>query len=187
MCIETEADGNIFSSHSQVNSSQAAELIELLYADLKDLAFSHLARDRAGHTLTPTAVVNETYLRLYQMRELKWLSKGQFLALCSEQMRRILVDYARNRQAEKRGGKLVKVTLYEENLPNTEAGIEVELIHQVLGKLGGHYPELEKLVELRFFAGLTNKEISEYFDIAPATVKRKWTLAKAMLRKELSN
>ena len=176
---------HIFLAQSPTDSHQVRELLRELYPDLKQLAFSHLLREREGHTLTPTAIVNETYLKLYSMKQLKWIDKPRFLALCSKQMRRILVDYARGHMAQKRGGDQVKVTFYEEQLPKTQQHIDVETINQALEKLGNTYPELEVLVDLRYFGGLTNKEISQHFGISLSTVKHKWSFAKAWLHKEM--
>ncbi len=176
---------NLFVSQKPADYCKAEALLTELYPDLKRLAFSHLAHEHRGHTLTPTAMVHETYLSLYQMKQLKWIDKPRFMMLCSQQMRRILIDYARAANAQKRGGDNVKATFYEENLSDEQQGIDMETMHQALAKLGEINPELETLVELRYFSGFSNEEVSQYFAISLATVKRKWTFAKAWLHKEM--
>ncbi len=184
MSVESESH-NMFLSNMPTEVDRVQLLMRELYPDLKRLALSHLSHEQAGHTLSPTAVVNETYLKLYSIKQLDWIDKPHFLSLCSQLMRRILVDYARSRHADKRGGHDVKITLYEENIPKTQQDISVENIHQAIEKLGREHPDLEKLVELRYFGGFTNKEVSQYFEISLATVKRKWVFARALLYQEM--
>ena len=166
------------------------QLMPVLYAELRRQAERQLRRESAGHTLQPTALVNEAYLRLVDQRQAKWEGRSQFFALAARQMRRILVDHARGRAAAKRGGAAARVTLAEGSAatPETPQGeIDVLALDEALTRLAALDARQARVVELRYFAGLGVEEVAEALDISPATVKREWTMARAWLRRELGS
>ncbi len=166
---------------------KTAELTPTIYPELKRLAARHMFKERIGHTITPTVLVNETYLKLLKGSKLKVADKHHFLAISSRCMRQILVDYSRERNAQKRGGSDVLLTLKEElAASNDQENIDVIHLDNALNKLEQRDPVQVRIVELRFFSGMTNMEISEILGISPATIKRKWALAKAWLYREMS-
>ncbi len=161
------------------------KLLPLVYDQLHKLATRQLKRERKGHTLQPTAVVHETYLRLVDQRRANWQSRAQFFAVAAGMMRRVLVDHARSRRAAKRGGLMPHIAIED-----VEAGIDppsVDLVDldDALGKLEQLDADQAKIVELRFFGGLTVEETAEVVRSSPATVKRDWHSAKAWLFREL--
>ncbi len=157
------------------------ELVDLLYPDLHRLARGLFLQERVGHTLQPTALVHEVYLRLFGAQEIDWRDRAHFLAICARIMRRILVDHARRRGFSKRGGGAV--TLSIDHLPELPQAREPDLIDldQALSDLAGLDREQSQVVELRFFGGLTQKEISSVLGLSTATVDRRWRLARAWL------
>jgi RNA polymerase sigma-70 factor, ECF subfamily len=163
----------------------AAQVAAAAYGELRKLAARCLRRERPGHTLQPTALVNEAFLKLAANARAEWRDRAQFYAVAARLMRRILVDYARKRRAGKRGGGH-QVTL-EENLVLREERIEDVLgVDEVLERLEALDPRQGRIVELRFFSGLTVEEIAEVLGISTPTVKREWSSAKAWLHRELS-
>ena len=170
-----------------INDYKTAELTPTIYPELKRLAARHMFKERIGHTITPTVLVNETYLKLLKGNSLKVADRHHFLAISSRCMRQILVDYSRERNAQKRGGSDVLLTLKEELAEsNDQENIDVIQLDDALNKLEQRDPVQVRIVELRFFSGMTNLEISEMLEISPATIKRKWALAKAWLYREMS-
>jgi RNA polymerase sigma factor (TIGR02999 family) len=162
-----------------------AQVAAAAYGELRKLAARCLRRERPGHTLQPTALVNEAFLKLAANNRAEWRDRAQFYAVAARMMRRILVDYARKRAAGKRGGGH-QVTL-EENLVLREEHIEDVLgVDEVLERLEALDPRQGRIVELRFFSGLTAEEIGEVLGISTPTVKREWSSAKAWLHRELS-
>ena len=172
---------------SNLDEFKTAELTPTIYPELKRLAARHMFKERIGHTITPTVLVNETYLKLLKGNSLKVADRHHFLAISSRCMRQILVDYSRERNAQKRGGSDVLLTLKEElaEVDNQE-NIDVIQLDDALSKLEQRDPTQVRIVELRFFSGMTNLEISDVLNISPATIKRKWALAKAWLYREMS-
>lgn len=164
--------------------SALERLIPLVYGELHRLAERHLRKERPGHTLQPSAIVNETYLRLVQHPEGNWQNRVHFFAIASRAMREILVDYARRRAALKRGGgaALSKVETEAMTLPRE---VDVIAVDDALEKLATLDAEQAKIVELRFFGGLTVEEAAEALNISKATVHRKWAVARAWLHREL--
>lgn len=166
-------------------------LLPLVYVELRRLAGSHLRRERRDHTLQPTALINELYLLLVQQHAATWQNRAHFFALASRLMRRILVDHARARQADKRGGGATIVAL-DDDLSNAassaaaDRGLEVLAVDQALDRLAALDAEQGRIVELRFFAGLSVEETAYVLDRSPRTVKREWRLAKAWLHRELA-
>lgn len=169
------------------NGDEAArdELIPLVYDELHRLAHQHMHRERPGHTLQTSALVNEAFVRLVDQRNVHWQNRSHFFGIAAQMMRRVLVDYARSRQAEKRGGDAVQVTLHDELIVSDEKNDEVVALDDALTSLAGLDPRKCQIVEMRFFAGLSIEETAGVLSISPGTVMREWTLAKAWLRKEI--
>jgi RNA polymerase sigma factor (TIGR02999 family) len=161
------------------------ELTPLVYEELRRLASRYLRRERADHTLQSTALVHEAYMRMVDQRNVKWQNRAQFFGLAAEMIRRILVDHARAHRAEKRGGEAVKLALDE--ALDAAAGRDMELVRldEALKKLAELDPQQSRIVELRYFGGLTIDETAESLGVSPATVKRDWVVAKAWLRRQL--
>lgn len=161
------------------------ELLPILYADLRKLAGGYMRQERADHTLQPTALVSEAYLRLDARRDVPIESRAHFMAAAAEAMRRILVDHARRRRSEKRGGDPQRVTLYEN--VSTDEGMDVDLLtlDQALERLGELDEALADVVKLRYFGGLTIEDIAQVTDTSPRSVSRNWTMARAWLKREL--
>jgi RNA polymerase sigma-70 factor, ECF subfamily len=163
------------------------KLVPLVYEELRTIASRHLSREwRRGHLQT-TAVVNEAYLRLIGQRQVDWQNRGHFFAVAAELMRRILVDHARRERRQKRGGGAVPITLDDADVVAPAADVIDTLdLDRALRDLEQLDPHAAKLVELRFFGGLTIEETAAALGISPATVKREWTIAKGWLHRELS-
>jgi RNA polymerase sigma factor (TIGR02999 family) len=163
------------------------QLVPLVYDDLRRLAAGYMGRETPGHSLQPTALVHEAYVRLIDQRRVQWRNRAHFFGVAASMMRRILVDYARKRRAEKRGGAAERVTLTGEDIAASEHdAIDVLALHQSLERLAAFDPQQERIVELRYFGGLTIEEAAEVVGISPATVVREWTIAKAWLRADMS-
>ncbi len=160
-------------------------LLPLVYQELRRLAAAYLRRERPGQTLQPTALVNEAYLRLLKDRPDRWQNRAHFCAIAAHSMRQILIERARARGASKRGGARVQVTLDEALAAGGERAIDLVALDEALERLATLDPEQARLIELRFFGGLTIEETAEAMDISPATVKRHWTVARAWLAREL--
>ncbi len=171
-------------------SDVEAELLELVYGELRGLAIAHMRDQPAGHTLQPTALIHEAWMRLVRQDELEFDARAQFYRLASRTMRSILIDHARRTRAEKRGGVAGKVALEsgmhpttQEDASETHGLIELD---QALGKLEELDPTLARLVEMRFFGGLSHPEIATALGSSLRTVERNWRLARAFLHKELA-
>jgi RNA polymerase sigma factor (TIGR02999 family) len=162
------------------------KLMPLVYGELHDLARRHFRRERPGHTLQPTAIVHEAYFRLIDQTRVTWKNRGHFLAIASQAMRRILIDHARGRGAEKRGGEVEKVTL-DVAVASPEPAREVDILalDQALERLKSLDGAQAQIVELRFFGGLTIEETAEVMEVSPSSIKRDFRSAKAWLFREL--
>ena len=160
-------------------------LIPLVYGDLHRMAERHLRGERPGHTLQPTAIVNEAYLRLVGSEGGDWQNRAHFFAAAARSMRRILVDHARSRDSKKRGGGGTRCLLDTAVMVEPRA-VDLIAVDDALEKLAALDPAQGRVVELRFFAGLTEGETAEALGISPATVHRKWLSAKAYLHRELA-
>jgi RNA polymerase sigma-70 factor, ECF subfamily len=174
---------------SRTNSEGARsteDLVQLLYAELRRLAASYLRRERAGHTLQPTALIHEAYLRLANDNEIHWDSRSHFLAIAASVMRRVLIDYARRHHAQKRGGAAPRLTLEEVIASSQEYPADLLALEELLTRLAGLDSQQAKVVELRVFGGLSVDEAAEVMGISRATVKRDWSMAKSWLARELS-
>jgi RNA polymerase sigma factor (TIGR02999 family) len=163
------------------------QLMPLVYSECRQIATRQMARERPEHTLSPTALVNELYLRLVDQRRTTWKSRAHFFGIAAQLMRRVLVDHARSRLAQKRDGARVMVSLDAAAHVETPGPLaDILAIDDALTKLGSFDPDQQQIVELRFFAGLTVDETAHVVDRSPRTVKREWQLAKAWLYRELS-
>ena len=171
---------------SQGDKGALDQLLPAVYDELHRMAARYVRRERPDHTLEPTALIHEAYLRLVDQHSVKWGNRAHFFGIAAQVMRQILVDYARAHQAAKRGGSKIKVPL-DEALHGSPKHEELDLIalDAALTQLAKLDPEQGRLVELRYFAGLTIEETAEVMGISPATVKRKWTASRAWLRREI--
>jgi len=161
------------------------KLIPLLYDELRRLAAYYLREERGNHTLQATALVHEAYLRLVDQREVQWQNRRHFFGVAARVMRRILLDYARKHEAVKRGGSVTHISLDDAVVLSEDNAAELIALDGLLTRLASLDPQQGKIVELRFFAGLSVEETAELMDISPATVKRDWSMAKAWLAREL--
>lgn len=160
-------------------------LVPLVYAELRRLAQHYMNGERAGHTLQPTALVNEMYVRLAGIDRVQWRNRTHFIATAATLMRRVLVDYARTHGRDKRGGG-VSITSFDNHDPAAPGRpVDVVALDDALTTLAGLDARQSQVVELRFFGGLTVEETAELLDISPATVKREWAMAKAWLHDQL--
>jgi RNA polymerase sigma factor (TIGR02999 family) len=171
---------------SQGDRAALDQLMPLIYAELHRMAHQHLGAERPGHSLQTTALVNEAYLRLVGQKDLHWQNRAHFFAVAAQLMRHILVDYARARYNAKRGGGVVKVTLEEAAEVSTERSAEMVALDDALNNLATFDQRKSRMVELRFFGGLSIEETAEVLQVSPGTVMREWTLAKAWLQREIS-
>ena len=160
------------------------ELLPLIYGELRRRAAAHLRRERHGHSLQPTALVHEAYLRLVD-QQVAWKNRAQFFGLASEMMRRILVDHARTRKRGKRDGALTRVELDEAVAIAEQRNVDLVSLDRALQELSKLDPRHARVVELRFFGGLTLEEAAEVLGASPATVKRDWSLARTWLYRRL--
>ena len=161
------------------------ELMPLVYEELRRLAGARLRDERANHTLQATALVHEAYVRLIDQTRVEWRNRAHFFAIAARIIRRILVDHARKRRAEKREGNRLRVTIDENLAVRAEPDLDLIDLDQALEELAEMDPELSRLVELRFFAGLTIEETAAALSVSPATVKREWATARAWLHRRL--
>lgn len=162
-------------------------LLPAVYSELRALASRYLRGERPDHTLQPTALVHEAYLRLSQQHGVNWQDKGQLFGIAAQMMRRILVNHAEARNAKKRGGLVTRVTLDDSVSWGGDRELDIVALDEALTRLAELDARQARVVELRFFAGLSIDESAEVLGISPATVKREWSMAKAWLRSELSN
>jgi len=186
---------------SDGSGAALAELFPLVYDELRAMAERHLRRERSAHTLQRTALVHEAFLRLADQKQVTWQSRAQFFGLASQMMRRILVDYARKRNAAKRGQDPVRVDLEDVihgrgagadrnvqlQLASVESDQDFDRVDAVLRRLEQLDPRQGKLVELRYFGGLSQDEAAEVLGVSLATVKRDWAFARAWLQRELND
>ena len=162
------------------------KLLPLVYNELHQQAMRFFGRERAGHTLQPTALVNEVYLRLVNQREATWQNRAQFFAISAQMMRRILVSHARARQAAKRGGVEQHITLEEGVVAAPQRDVNLLALDEALKKLEAIDLEKSRMVELRFFSGLSVAETAEVMGVSPRTIDRQWQTAKAWLYREIA-
>jgi len=170
------------------NGDQQAleDLLPLVYDELRRLAGAYLRRERSGHTLQSTALVHEAFLKLVQQRDVHWRNRAHFFGIAAQMIRRILVDHARMGLAEKRGSGGIKVELNDVMAIASQREIDVLELDAALAKLTQMDERQSRIVELRFFAGMSVEETAEVMQLSPATVKREWSSAKAWLFREMS-
>jgi RNA polymerase sigma-70 factor, ECF subfamily len=170
------------------NGNQAAldKLMPLVDRELHRLAHQYMRRENPGHTLQTTALVNEAYLKLVDQKQVHWKNRAHFFALAAELMRRILVDRARRRQSAKRGGGAYKISLDEAMIVSPKRGADLIALDEVLNRLAAIDPRKSKVVELRFFGGLSVDETAEALGVSAVTVMREWRMAKAWLYNALN-
>lgn len=162
------------------------ELIPLVQTELRRLARNYMRRQKVGHTLQTTALVNEAFVRLVDSNRVNWQDRNHFYAICAQLMRRILVDFARKKASLKRGGERVQVTLGDNVDVSDERDAEVVALDEALERLAKMNERQSRIVELRYFGGLTEEQIAETLEISSRTVRRDWNLARAWLYRELS-
>src|SRR6185503_648173 len=172
---------------SDGDASARDELMPLVYEELHRLAHRYMGRERQGHTLQTSGLVNEAYLRLIDQSRVKWQNRAHFFGIAAQMMRRILVDYARSRGYAKRGGDARQVSFDEAAIVSEERAADVVALDDALKGLAEIDLRKSRIVELRFFGGLSIEETAEVLAVSPGTVMRDWTLAKAWLRREMTN
>jgi RNA polymerase sigma factor (TIGR02999 family) len=160
-------------------------LLPLVYDELRRIARHYLQNERADHTLQSTALVNEAYMRMVAQNLPEWQNRAHFFAVAAQLMRQILVDYARSRCASKRGGNVCKVSLNEAEDQALAADVDIVALDNALKELSEMDPQQGRVVELKFFAGLSNEDAAEVLKVSPSTVKRDWVTARAWLYREL--
>ena len=171
---------------SEGNAAALEQLFPVVYDDLRRRARHYLRSERAAHTLQPTALVHEAFLRLIDQRFVTWQNRAQFFALAAQMMRRILVNHALSKRAAKRGGNVPDVPFDDEVHGVKPRDVDLLALDQALTALTGIDPRQSQIVELRYFGGLTVEETADVVGVSPATVKREWTAAKLWLRRQIA-
>lgn len=171
---------------SKGEESARDELMSVVYDELHRIAVNYLRRERREHTLQPTALVNELFLKFSEQHRMNWQNRAQFFGVAASLMRRILVDYARAHYASKRGGDRYCVSLKNVAAFGAQPDADLLALHEILNQLEELDPNQARIVELRFFGGLTIKETAEVMQSSHATVEREWKMAKAYLKRELT-
>jgi RNA polymerase sigma-70 factor (ECF subfamily) len=166
------------------DTSAAGRLLPLVYSELHRLAQAYMRRERPDHTLQATAIINEAYLRLAG-EDIDWNSRAHFIGLAAHVMRQVLVDYARQHNAERRAGGLHRVEMEDDLAISPERIVEVVAIDEALTRLAAQNPRQARVVELRYFGGLSVEQIAQILEIAPRSVKRDWSLARIALARDL--
>lgn len=174
----------LLASWARCDPEARERLVPIVYGELRRLAHHYMRGERPGHTLQTTALVNEVYLRLAGIDAMQWRDRVHFFAMAASLMRRVLVDHARQRGREKRGAGLTIATL-DDNVAAPEPAVDIAALDEALERLAAVDPQQGRVVELRFFAGLSVEETAEALGISPATVKRDWATAKLWLYNEL--
>jgi RNA polymerase sigma factor (TIGR02999 family) len=168
------------------SNAQADEVAPLVYEELRRLAHGYMSRERSGHTLQATALVNEAYLRLADQTDPHWHDRTHFFAAAARMMRHILVDYARSRQRDKRGGGAVRITLTDQAVAAEGQAEQVVDLNDALDRLASLDRRAGQVVELKYFGGMSYDEMAQVLDVSSITVRRDWEFAKAWLHKELT-
>jgi RNA polymerase sigma factor (TIGR02999 family) len=178
---ETENTTELLIDLTGGNRTAVDALLPLIYDELRSLAASYLRRERPDHTLQPTALVNEAYLRLIYQTRVNWKNRAHFFGVAAQMIRRILVDYARSHKADKRGAGFQKFSLDESFDKAVERNAELIALDEALEELAGFDEQKSRIVELRYFGGLTVEETAEVLGVTPITIKRHWRITKAWL------
>lgn len=171
---------------SRGNKEALDQLVPLVYDELRRQAARYLRREQVGHTLQTTALIHEAYLRLVDQRSVHWQNRAQFFGIAGQMMRRILVDHARTKKRAKRGGSDIRVSLDQAVSISSKKDLDIVALDEALGRLEEIDPQQSRIVELRFFSGLSVEETAAVLGISAATVKRDWSVAKAWLHREIS-
>ena len=169
------------------NRASADILLTLVYDELRRIAGKYLRKERSGHTLQPTALVHEAYMKLIDISDINWQDRAHFFAVSANVMRHILVDHARAKLAEKRGGESERIALEDAVSLSNEPNLDLLAVDEALSELAEFDEQQSKIVELRFFGGLTIEETAHVIGVSPATVKREWAMAKAWLHRKLKS
>jgi RNA polymerase sigma factor (TIGR02999 family) len=177
----------LLAAWSDGDRSALDKLAPLVYDELRRLAHGYMRRERADHTLQTTALVNEAYLRLVDQRDVRWQNRAHFFAIAAQMMRRILIDYARKRAYAKRGGGARMLPLEETAVLTDDRASELIALDEALDSLAQFDERKGRIVELRFFGGLSVEEVAEVVGVSPDTVTREWRRAKAWLSREIHN
>jgi len=187
MISSQEEECTLLLSKFRQGDREAAEaLIPLVYQDLRRLAHQYMLRERNNHTLQTTALVHEVYVRLFGNETIEWKNRAHFLVIAARQMRRILVDYAREAKATKRQGYYQRVSLDSLSTETPQPDVDLVALNEALARLSQLQPRASQVVELRFFGGLTEKEAAAVLGISVSTLKREWEFAKAWLFRRLN-
>jgi RNA polymerase sigma factor (TIGR02999 family) len=186
MSLDSDSVTQLLTDWSNGNQQALEQLLPLIYNELRHLAHHFLYRERSGHTLQTTALVHEAYLKLVDQRDPRWQNRAHFFAIAAQAMRRILIDSARKHTAEKRGGQQEKVSLDEALAISIEPNVKLLALDEALHVLAEIDPDQSRVVELRYFGGLTIEETAEVMNLSPATIKREWAMARAWLHQALS-
>jgi RNA polymerase sigma factor (TIGR02999 family) len=177
---------SLLQAWGQGDERALTQLTPLVYGELRKIARKYMAQERRDHTLQPTALINEAYVRLVHTRQPSWQNRAHFFALSAQIMRRILVDFARARRYQKRGGGVQAVTLDDALMPSTP-GRDLVALDNALAALATIDPRKSRVVEMRFFGGLSVEETARVLQVSPKTVMREWQTAKVWLLKELTS
>jgi len=167
------------------DKSALDKLIPIVYAELHRLAHQYMSGEQRGHILQTTALINEVYLRLIDSNRQSWRNRAHFLAISAQLMRQILVEFARAHRSHKRGGEVRQVSLDEALIVSDEQDVDLETLHDALNALASFDKRKSRVVELRFFGGLSTEEIAEVLNVSPSTVLTDWSFAKAWLCREM--
>ena len=183
----TEGITELLVKWSEGDQAALEKLTPHVYEELRRLAQSYLRNERSEHTLQATALVHEAYLRLLQVQNVEWKNRGQFIGLAAQMMRHILVDHARKHAAQKRGGGEYRVTLSRAERISSERDVNLVDLNEALDRLAKIDPKRSRIVELRFFGGLSIEETADLLKVSTPTVERDWRVARAFLRREISS
>jgi RNA polymerase sigma-70 factor (ECF subfamily) len=185
MSTSEHAVTHLLREWSDGDAAALKKLVPLVHEELRRLAHRYIRRERSGHTLQTTALVNEAYLRLVDQQHADWQSRTHFFAVSAQAMRHILVDYARQKHSSKRGGEARKVMLDEAAVASRERAAELIALDDALRALAKIHPRRCRVVELRYFGGLNNREAADVLGVSEVTVERDWRFARAWLYREL--
>lgn len=183
---KTESVTQLLAAWGDGDQAALDQLVPLIHEELRRLARNYMRGERVGHTLQTTALVNEAYMRLVDQKHVRWQNRAHFLAIAAQLMRRILVDYARRRQYQKRGAGALQVSLAEAEALSDEPTPDLVALDEALVSLAEIDPRRSRVVELRFFGGLNIEETAEILKVSPTTVERDWTTAKAWLYQRIN-
>ena len=184
--MQPESVTQLLVDWSKGDEKALEKLMPVVYDELRRLARNYLRRERPDHTLQPTALVNEAYLRLVDQRTARWQNRAHFYGVAAQLMRRILVDHARQHQAGKRGGRdQQKLSITRADRMARQSEIDLLALHEALNELAAIDPQQSRIVELKFFGGLSIEETAEVLGVGHATVERDWKMARAWLRRQL--